>query len=81
MKGNIKAVWREDIKRGIILKYGQIKTAGYDLREAPAVRSGYALTLQTTDLRFVSNRTCLSKKERKAPVGWQPCLGAKKRAG
>lgn len=42
---------RGGIKRGIILKYGQIKTAGYDLRDVPVVRSGYASALQTTDLR------------------------------
>ncbi|KAL2715583.1 hypothetical protein V1478_015281 [Vespula squamosa] len=31
------------IKRGIILKYGQIKTAGYDLRDGPVVRRQRAL--------------------------------------
>ncbi|KAF7393109.1 hypothetical protein HZH66_008942 [Vespula vulgaris] len=31
------------IKRGIILKYGQIKTAGYDLRDVPLVRRQRAL--------------------------------------
>lgn len=45
-----EADWRGNIKRGIILKYGQIKTAGYDPRDVPVVRSGYASTLQTTDL-------------------------------
>jgi len=49
-----EAGWRGSIKRGIILKYGQIKTAGYDLRDVPVVRSGYASTLQTTDPRPVS---------------------------
>lgn len=51
-----EASWRGGIKRGIILKYGQIKTAGYDLRDVPVVRSGYASTLQTTDLRPLSTR-------------------------
>lgn len=51
-----EAGWRGNIKRGIILKYGQIKTAGYDLRDVAVVRSGYASTLQTTDLWSASTR-------------------------
>lgn len=36
------------IKRGIMVKYSQIKTAGYDPRDV--VRSGYASPLRRTDL-------------------------------
>nr|KAF7419829.1 hypothetical protein H0235_010126 [Vespula pensylvanica] len=46
------------IKRGIILKYGQIKTAGYDLRDVPLVRelSRKSRRISTKSLHFLGSR-------------------------
>ena len=51
-----------DIKRGIILKYGQIKTAGYESRPRDVVRSGYAspLPTATTDLSLTTHDSRLT---------------------
>lgn len=65
---------RGDIKRGIILKYGQIKTAGYESRPRDVVRSGYAspLPTATTDLSLTTHDSRLTTCDFRDSIARRP---------